>query len=280
MAADPARFIIIDSMQHPLDGLPQCIAQACSDGGITWASLAVGASLSTALSYTAAGHAAQQVPMAVFLSAAQAVEFMPALWELDPDLCGVLCGTVEELNAVDTTQLAGPWLTLRLPLVKIELQSLCQRLRDDFTLHQGATRRLSEMQSLVAERTAALSDSHMHFAMQFHEAALPQALFRYQDGSCVDTNAAFAKLTSHETAEWQQGHLKLLNRSGLLPALSGPHPRSGTTVTLTLGPRAQQVTVFTQIINFGPEACLLVSAVPSLLAAPLTEPTLHIALRA
>jgi PAS domain-containing protein len=276
-----ARFIIIDSRDQPLDLLPKQIGEACTHAnGQCWAALAVAASLSNALSYTAAAHAAGHAPMAVFLAAKNAGEIMSNIRQLDTKVCAVLCGTAEEIYAIDPAHLRGPWLTLRMPTAQQELLGLCQKLRDDFTLRHQNERRLKELQELLAERTAALSDSHMHFAMQFHESALPQALFRYKDGSCVDTNSAFCQLSEYPTKDWKQQNLQLLSRSGLLPALAGPHPRKAVSVMLSGKSKTQPVLVFTQIIHFGPEACLLVTAVPLPQVTDALEPRMQIALRA
>jgi PAS domain-containing protein len=280
MSNHSARFIIIDSQEHPLDLLPRQLGDACTEHGQCWAALAVAASLSTALSYTASAHAAGHAPMAIFLAAKSAAEVMPHIWQLDTHLCAVLCGSAEELASIDPSSLTGPWLTLRLPVVQQEALALCQKLRNDFTTLQTQQRRQKELQELVAERTAALSDSHMHFAMQFHDSAMAQALFRYKDGSCVDTNAAFCQLSGYQPKDWKQQNLQLLSRSGLLPALSGPHPRAAVAVTLNSKSKKEPVIVFTQVLHFGPEACLLVSAIPTSQCSEHMEPRMQIALRA
>jgi hypothetical protein len=255
------------------------LVTACMEGSSTWVSLAMAAELSTMLSQITAAHLANQPAMAVFLPARDAGLYAASLWELDPDLHLVLCGTAEELQHTDLSIMTGPWHTLREPWLPLELRALAQSLRAEYHSQQRLQQRIDTLQELVAERTAALSDSHMHFAMQFHESALPQALFRYEDGTCVDTNAAFTALTGHETDAWRDGPLRLLTQTGLLPALAGPHPRRGVSVSLQSTQQRHSALVFTQMVWFGPEPCLLVCASASMTATP-TEPALHMAMRA
>jgi hypothetical protein len=182
MSNHSARFIIIDSQEHPLDLLPRQLGDACTEHGQCWAALAVAASLSTALSYTASAHAAGHAPMAIFLAAKSAAEVMPHIWQLDTHLCAVLCGSAEELASIDPSSLTGPWLTLRLPVVQQEALALCQKLRNDFTT-------LQTQQSLTVICTLPCSfmirQWHRHcFATKTGAVSIPMPLF----ANCLATS--------------------------------------------------------------------------------------------
>jgi hypothetical protein len=275
----PARLILLDAAAQLPAELPERLVEACSSMSGCWLSLAVAAELPQALSYLAAAHGSGQAAMGVILPVDAAPAMATALWELDPELRLILVGSAAELAhfVMPSTEDGGAWCCLRDDASANEMAMLCAGLRREFCKRWETQQRLDKMVELVAERTAALSDSHMLFAMQFHETTMPQALFRYADGSCVDTNGAFSELTGVAVGSWKAEAMSLLNKLGLATALKGPHPRQAVPVQLGTSPK-RAVMVYTQMVHFGSEACLLVSVAASP-RAMATEPALHMALR-
>jgi two-component system, cell cycle sensor histidine kinase and response regulator CckA len=152
------------------------------------------------------------------------------------------------------------FLILKKPFDVAEVQQMASALTRKWALNKQAHMKMCEMEQMVVERTEALRQSHEQFSITFHSAPMPQALFRYSDGICLDANAAFCQMTGYSLEDWRQYPVQLLNQTQLIHSAQGPHPLQGLEIDIMGRANTLKASVYTQLVQFGSEPCLLVMA--------------------
>jgi two-component system, cell cycle sensor histidine kinase and response regulator CckA len=191
------------------------------------------------------------------------VQTLKAIWESDPTLQAVICTAYSDYSWDQMCEHFGTtdnFLILKKPFDIAEVQQMASALTRKWALNKQAQMKLCEMEHMVLERTEALRQSHEQFSITFHSAPLPQALFRYRDGICLDANAAFCNMTGHSLEDWRQNPVCLLNETQLIYAAQGPHPLQALELDILGCATDIKAHVHTQMVQFGAEPCLLLMA--------------------
>jgi two-component system, cell cycle sensor histidine kinase and response regulator CckA len=191
------------------------------------------------------------------------LQTIQALWQMDPQLQCVICTAYSDYSWEQMVERLGNTdnlLILKKPFDVAEVQQMAAALTRKWLLAQQAQLKLGDLEQMVSARTQELRHSHEQFSITFHAAPMPQALFRYSDGACLDANAAFCAMTRRSLDAWKTEPLRHLTETQLLTAAQGPHPVHAKEIDVGGESTGLKASVYTQAVQFGPDACILFMA--------------------
>ncbi len=203
------------------------------------------------------------------------VQTVQRLWEVEPDLQIVFCTAYSDYSWADLAERLGhsdKFLILKKPFEAIEVTQLAVAMLQKAEATRESQRRVSELDTLVAERTRHLHEQVMatrateeRFSKAFNFTPTPMVILKAGSMKVVDANESFARLAGQEEENAAEGRAKV---SGLLAAnpdfrrcVSAGGPLRGIECRLDCPAAGQRTLVVSrEIFPLGGEPHLLVVA--------------------
>lgn len=210
------------------------------------------------------------------------VETISRIWAVCPDLQVVICTAYSDHSWEEITAQVGKTeslFILKKPFDNVEVLQLAHALTQKWTLQHELKGRLSNLETLVTERTkdlreanaslrreaaereaaqAALLRSEERFSKAFHANPVPIALVTASDHRFLDANESFREMTGYtceELRELQIGALQLKYENGDAEDLQGLHGKEASICSKSGAKR--EVLVSTEAIALADQRCVL-----------------------
>jgi PAS domain S-box-containing protein len=132
------------------------------------------------------------------------VETILNVWKEFPDMQMVICTAYSDYSWDQMTEAVGAtdsMLILKKPFDCIEALQIAHALTRKWQLTRAARRQMTELDSLVGQRTAELRRSEERFVKAFQASPMAMSIQNCATGKLVDVNSSFEELLGYSRAE-------------------------------------------------------------------------------